>query len=102
MKALKEFTYRLKDSFPLEIDAVKLYGSKARGQAIKKSDVDVFILVKNRTKSLDNKVIDLVCDILDEYDVFLETVTMTSRDYKTALKSQYPFTLNIERDAILL
>ncbi|MFH0799080.1 MAG: nucleotidyltransferase domain-containing protein [Pseudomonadota bacterium] len=100
--AVAQFTARLRDRFPREIEGIRLYGSKARGSSHKESDVDVLILVKKRTGAIDEAVIDIVCDILDESGVFIETVTMTSSDWGKAKEGQFPFALNVERDGIQL
>lgn len=98
--AIREFTSRLRDRFPKQIQAVKLYGSKARGESHGESDVDLLVLVTERTEELDDATIDIVCDVLNTYGIFLETVTMTEIDYEQARIHQYPFVLNVERDSI--
>lgn len=100
--AVAEFAARLRDRLPHEIDAIHLYGSKARGSAHKESDIDILILVKERTAAIDESVIEITCDILNEFDIFIETVTMTSFDWSKATSSQFPFALNVERDGIQL
>ena len=100
--AVRDFTARLRDRFPKEIDGIRLYGSVARGTATKDSNVDILVLVKKRTEATEETIINLVCDVLNEHGVFIETVTMTSADYKKALNCQYPFTLNVERDSVAL
>lgn len=100
--ALAEFAARLRDRFPLDIEAVRLYGSKARGTAGKESDVDVLILVRERTSEIDDATIAIVCDILDEFGVFIETVTMTTSSYRGAVAGEYPFALNVERESVRL
>lgn len=100
--AVKEFAYRLRDKFPKEVVALRLYGSKARGTSNEESDVDILILVNKRTPEIDEAMIDIVCDILNEFGVFIETVTMSEGDYNGALNYQYPFVINVEKDAIPL
>lgn len=81
---------------------IKLFGSRARGDTHAESDIDVLLIVKKRTKWFDNYVIDLICNILNEYGVYLETVTMTKKIYDNARKYQYPFVQNIEKEAVNL
>lgn len=100
--AVNEFATRLRDRFPNDVEALKLYGSKARDTAHEESDIDILIIVKKRTPEIDEKTIDLVCDILNEFGVFIETVTLTSDAYKDAVDRQYPFAINVERDSISL
>lgn len=100
--AVREFVAVLRDKFPREIKSVRLYGSKARGTASKDSDIDVLIIVKDQKDAVDDITIDLICNILDKYGVYIETVTLTSEDYGRAVRFQYPFAINIEKDSIAL
>lgn len=100
--AVNEFAARLRDHYPKDVDSIKLYGSKVRGTANEESDVDILIIVKKRTPEIDEKTIDLVCDILNEFGVFIETVTLATDTYKDAIDRQYPFAINVEKDSISL
>lgn len=101
-QAINDFISKLRDRFPREIDSIKLYGSKARGTSHKDSDIDVLVIVSRKSTAIDETVIDLVCDVLNEYGIFIEVITMTSKDYGTAVRYQYPFAINVERDSIQL
>ena len=100
--AVKKFTKQLRALFPQEIIAIKLFGSKARGDSHKESDIDLLVLVTKKTESLENAVIDLVCEILNQSGIFLETVTLPASRYEEARLEQYPFVMNVERDSISL
>jgi predicted nucleotidyltransferase len=97
--ALKELKARLQDRYPKNLVALKLYGSKARGEGKPESDIDILIIVKERTAAFDEDTINIVCDVLNQYEVFIETVTMTENAYQEALDLQMPFALNVEREA---
>lgn len=100
--ALKELKARLQDRYPKNLVTLKLYGSKARGEGGPESDIDVLIIVKERTAEFDEDTINVVCDILNQYEVFIETVTMTEYSYQEAVDCQMPFALNVEREAKIL
>ena len=100
--AVIEFRQRLLDKYPKEIHAVELFGSKARGDFYKESDMDILIIVKQRTPELDDYIIDLVCDILNLKGVYLETVTYTDKEFQEAERLQHPFAINIAREAVVV
>lgn len=100
--AIRDFSRRLRDRFPGQVIQIRLYGSKARGTSHGESDVDLLVLVRERTSSFEEAVIDIICDVLNSSGVFLETVTLSTSQYEEAKQRQYPFVLNVERDAISL
>jgi len=100
--AVNEFTAKLRNRFPNEIRAIKLFGSKARGDSHRESDLDLLVLVEEKTEELENTVIDLVCETLNRSGVYLEVVTLPISRYEKAKEEQYPFIINVERDAVAL
>lgn len=100
LAAIKDFKARLLDRYPQNIVSFKLFGSKARGDVHSESDLDVLVIVKERTTDFDEAMIDVICDMLNEHDVYIETVTMTEASFQDALDMQMPFAINITRDAI--
>jgi len=96
---IQEFKARLLDRHASNVVALKLFGSKARGDAHPESDVDLLIIVKERTAEFDDDTIDIVCDMIDEYGVYFETVTMTEDSFQEAQDIQIPFAINILREA---
>jgi len=70
-KALKEFKELLNKKYPKDIVSIKLFGSKARGDFHKESDVDVMVVLKNENKSKSKKddIADAAYDLLLKYEV---------------------------------
>lgn len=101
-KAIKAFKYRLLDKYPKEIKDLRLFGSKARGDSHPESDIDLLIIVERRTEEIDDFIIELVCDVLNEFGVYLETVTYEKNSFESDLRMQYPFLLNVDRESIAI
>lgn len=81
---------------------VLLYGSKARGDSGRDSDVDVAVLVRKRTDVVWNKVMRAAFDIGLEFDVFisprvLPVGLMTAKVWRIT-----PFIRNLKKDGIVL
>ena len=74
-KAISAFSRRLKKALGKELVSVLLFGSKARGDSWRDSDVDIFVLIRKQTVSALRKVAKVTSDIWWEYDVLLSTVT---------------------------
>lgn len=67
-KAIQESTNIIKKILKSNLIKVVLYGSYARGDYNQFSDIDIFVLVKNKKEEL-NKILNLICDNLFELDL---------------------------------
>jgi predicted nucleotidyltransferase len=94
---------RLKQALSRDFGMVKLilYGSKARGDSDRESDIDVLIVLKDefdwRTK---RAVYDVCFDIGLEYDVLLQPVVYSLTRYNSPLIQATPFYRNVEKEGI--
>ena len=101
-KALKEFNRLWGESLPEEIVLMKLFGSKARGDAREDSDIDVLVV----TKSDDWRMCDIACgittDILLENDILISPKVISKRHYDYLNNLEAPFIKNVNREGIAL
>lgn len=79
-----------------------LYGSKARGDDILTSDIDVAIIVKGLTRELKNKILDNVADVELEYLTPLSTFVISETDFELLKKRERRIALDIESEGVLL
>ncbi|MBE7554472.1 MAG: nucleotidyltransferase domain-containing protein [Anaerolineales bacterium] len=70
-RAIQVFIEILTDKFSQEIEDIRLFGSKARGEATLDSDLDILVLVKSSDYSLKHAILWLAAEISLTYDVLL-------------------------------
>jgi predicted nucleotidyltransferase len=70
-EAIQRFIEKLQDKFGQDIEDVRLFGSKARGEAKLDSDLDIFILVKSSDYALKHAILWLAAEVSLRYDVLL-------------------------------
>ena len=103
--ALQEFSKRVFDFLP-EIQSVVMFGSAARAQLAKTSDVDLLVLVPNLQQEPFNelmKSIDkLAADIRGLYGYPLSAVTMTMKDFEAAFREKKRIPQDVVREGIVL
>jgi len=101
-QALEDFKHRLLAEFGDRIILIKLYGSRARGEYHLHSDVDLLVVVRKKTKRLDEKVLDIECEISERYGYrdHLAPMIMSLAEYKWEKRRQWPFILTVEEDGI--
>lgn len=103
-EALKLFKEKLVAEFGNRLDSARLFGSKARGDAAKFSDVDVLVVLDIPHARLDvrSRVYRLANDILIDHDVDLSPKVLGKVDYQKLRSWGEPLLLNIEREGIKL
>ncbi len=69
--ALAEFARRVRADLGANLLDLRLFGSKARGDAAPDSDLDVAVIVANADNGVEDLVIDIAFDIDLAFDVYL-------------------------------
>lgn len=69
-KMVQEFVRRALEVYPDAIESIRLFGSKARGDARPDSDIDLLIVVKDDEgkEQTRERLWDIAYDLLEEFD----------------------------------
>lgn len=81
-----------------------LYGSYARGDYRKDSDIDVMILADVQPEEVSHyadKVYDITYDFEMKYDMEINPLVQSTQTY-SKWKNVYPFFVNIEKDGVIV
>jgi len=79
-RALKLFKERLLKAFPGEVKSIQLFGSKARGEATKHSDVDVLVVMKDTSRENSFLVSRIATEVMVDTDVVFYDPSKKFRD----------------------
>ncbi len=96
---LREFRERVANLYGQKLKSIILYGSWARGNATKDSDIDLAIVLEGNVvagKEID-RIIDAVTEINLKYGVLLSIYPVSEEDY-ASLNS--PLLLNMRREGV--
>lgn len=103
--SLQDFAKRVFDFLP-QIQSVILFGSAARGQFTETSDVDLLVVVPTMEQEAFNtlmKSIDaLAADVRGRYGFPISAVTMTMKDFESALREKKRIAQDVLREGIVL
>lgn len=99
-KAINAFSRRLKKALGRQLVSVLLFGSKARGNVRKGSDIDIFILVKNKKNNVNDKIAQVTADVLDDYNILLSPVSYDMYEAQKNLKMGSFFFEAVEKEGI--
>ncbi|MGQ0814782.1 MAG: nucleotidyltransferase domain-containing protein [Gemmatimonadota bacterium] len=98
---MSRYRARLRRELGKSLDAILLYGSHARGDAIEGSDIDVMLIMKEPFDygELLERTSAATAEISLEYDVVISRAFVTREDYQSA---DTPFRMNVRREAVCL
>ncbi len=100
-KIIRAFVKELREKFGENILSIRLFGSKVRGDFTKDSDIDVFILVREK-KGLRDKISDVSSEYFFKSNLPLSPVVYSLFEYKKNKELGSFFFENVEKEGIIL
>lgn len=81
---------------------MEIFGSKIKGNFTEDSDIDILIIVKDRTLDVMDSVADIASELTLKYDLPISPVIFSEYEYKVNANMSSPFILNVEAEGIRL
>jgi len=99
---LDQLVNRIRDVFENDIERIVLYGSAARGEEQKDSDIDVaIILYSELDDAAEDRLSDIIVDLNLEHDCVLSVVDIPYDRFRK-WQEIVPFYRNITNEGIIL
>lgn len=99
---LKEFSSKVKTDLQDNLVFIKLFGSEARGDAGKESDIDVLIVLKKRDFVNSDKIYKLLFELDPYYEYKISLSIFSQEEYKKNERLGSFFIENINKEAVAL
>ena len=100
-EALKKFKETLSRVYANEIAGFYLFGSKARGDFNKKSDIDILIIVKSDDWKLRDRIRRLGYEFDEEIEYRFSILVLPESKFDYLKSNNFQFALNVLRDFFL-
>jgi hypothetical protein len=102
-KAAAEFAQRVTSALGSQVDSIVLYGSVARGEAKRSSDIDILV-VSPDPQSARQRVSEICEDVIYEcdYTLFISTVHLSREELRWHTEVGSPFVRNVVDEGVIL
>jgi len=99
-----EFKGRLPADVMAHIQKVVAFGSRVRGETEEGSDLDLLILVDQKTPELEAKIEDIAYQVMWDHDFkpMISIKVFAEGGYRNSLREGFSFYKNIEREGVPL
>jgi len=101
-KVIGSFVKELKDKLGDEVLSILLFGSKVRGDFTEDSDIDIFVLVKEKTPDVRGKLAEITTNYDIDYGLPLSPVLYDLFEYRKNKELGSFFFESVEREGIVL
>lgn len=99
-QALQEFKSQLTKKFGSDLVVLKLFGSKARGDFRKESDLDVFIVLNNLKEEDKNWIGNLSFELSLKYSVFISELIFPKAKWQEYQTKRFSLARNVEGEGV--
>ena len=85
-----------------EISSCILFGSVAKGNITKESDIDVLVLIKKANKQLEKEILNKAAEVSVNFNKTISPTIMQKKTFERAVKERKSFALEVLKDMVLL
>jgi len=97
-QALLLFKQHVLTAFPNSVDAIQLFGSKARGDAAKHSDIDILVVLKDMTWKNKRAIRKIASEIIFSTNIVMSIHIFSHQQLDTMKRQHAVFWQMIEPD----
>lgn len=101
-QSVMEFRGRLLNKLGKEVISVRLFGSKARGDFRKDSDIDLLVILRNTSSKKKDIIYDIASEILLSSGIDLSVKVFDLKEFYHFKSIPTVFIQNIEREGIII
>lgn len=103
-QVVMEFKGRIPNEVRSHVKRMVVFGSRATGTATEVSDLDLVVLVDEKTPAIENLLDDAAYDVMWDHDFkpIISLKVFTEARYRSAVERGFSFYKNVEREGVLV
>jgi predicted nucleotidyltransferase len=101
-RALERFGDAVKSRLGEYVVRMSVFGSKVRGDYQEASDIDVLVIVKERSLRVMDQIAEITSDLNVKYDLSISPVVFSEQEYDMNAKMASPFSLAVREEGLSL
>lgn len=102
IKIIKNFSKQLSDKLKDNLVSIQLFGSRARGDFHKDSDIDILVVLKNPAEDQINFIYDTAMLSSCQYNVYLSVKIFSKKEFDYYKSIPTRFIQNVLKEGLLL
>ncbi|MEK7852862.1 MAG: nucleotidyltransferase domain-containing protein [Planctomycetota bacterium] len=101
-RAIERFGDDVKSRLGDYVVRMSVFGSKVRGDFRETSDIDVLVIVKERSLRVMDQIAEITSDLNIKYDLSISPVVFSEEEYDVNAKMASPFLLVVREEGLSL
>jgi len=101
-EAIKRFGEAIKSRLGEDLVRLSVFGSKVRGDFSKTSDIDILVIVKERSLPVMDQIAEITSDLNIEFNLSIAPVVFSENEYNTNATMASPFSLRAHDEGLPL
>ena len=100
----QKFKEKLLSEIPDKVLKIIIFGSYARGEETMDSDLDILVVITEKSKKLEKRIFDIAYEIMWEHNFtpLISLEIMTEEQWQLLKKKNSSFYRNIQKEGIIL
>jgi predicted nucleotidyltransferase len=100
--AINDFANRVRHTLASNVVELKLFGSRANGDATDESDIDILVVVNTANLLTEDRVLDIAFEVNLRHEVYISPRVVARATLDDPMWHDTPFVRTLLRDAITL
>jgi len=101
-KALRLLAKKLRAQLNNQLVQIKIFGSKVKGTFHEESDIDILLIVRERTEAILDIIAAIHLEIELQYNLNMSLIIYSEHEFETNERFESPFVKNIQRESVAL
>lgn len=101
-QALSLLVKKLRAQLSNQLVQIKIFGSKVRGTFHEESDLDVLLIVQERTEAILDTIAAIHLEIELQYNLNISLIIYSQDEFEINERFESPFIKNIQRESVAL